>query len=68
MQFSISVIPDEIIKQYNLRELEHDGKVYIEIQKGMYSLPQAGILAHNLLIERLKEFGYYPVEFTLGLW
>ena len=41
MQLPISIIPDEIIEQYNLRELEHDGKVYIEIQKGMHGLPQA---------------------------
>jgi hypothetical protein len=34
----------------------------------MYGLPQAGILANNLLIERLDAFGYYPVEFTPGLW
>jgi hypothetical protein len=26
-----------------------DGKVYIEIQKGMYGLPQAGIVANELL-------------------
>jgi hypothetical protein len=68
MQLPISIIPDEIIEQYNLREIEHDGKVYIEIQKGMYGLPQAGILANNLLIERLDAFVYYPVEFTPGLW
>ena len=68
MQLPIGIIPDEIIDQYNLRELENDGKVYIEIQKGMYGLPQAGILANNLLIERLDAFGYYPVEFTPGLW
>jgi hypothetical protein len=68
MQLPINIIPDEIIMQYNLKELEHDGKVYIEIQKGMYGLPQAGILANNLLIERLDAFGYYPVEFTPGLW
>ena len=33
MQLPISVIPDEIIEQYNLQELEHDGKVYIKIKK-----------------------------------
>ena len=57
MQLPISIIPDEIIEQYNSQELEHDGKVYTEIKKGMYGLPQSGILANNLLIERLDTFG-----------
>jgi hypothetical protein len=34
----------------------------------MYGLPMAGILAHNLLKKRLSEAGYYPVQFTPGLW
>eukprot|EP00957_Ditylum_brightwellii_P035759 2711247-Ditylum_brightwellii.AAC.1 len=40
----------------------------MEIQKGMYGLPQAGILANKLLTERLAERGYYPVQHTPGLW
>jgi hypothetical protein len=39
----------EIINEYGLDELAVDSKVYIEIQKGVYSLPQAGILANELL-------------------
>ena len=34
----------------------------------MYSLPQSGKLAHNLLKKRLGEAGYFPVQFTLVLW
>jgi hypothetical protein len=33
-------------------ELAHDGRVYIEIQKGMYDLPQADTLANELLQQR----------------
>jgi hypothetical protein len=39
----------EIINEYGLDELAVDSKVYIEIQKGVYGLPQAGILANELL-------------------
>jgi hypothetical protein len=39
-------LPQETIKKYDLIKLSQDGKVYIEIQKGMYGLPQAGILAN----------------------
>jgi hypothetical protein len=43
-------LPQEVIDEYNLLDLAHDGRVYIiEIQKGMYGLPQAGILANELL-------------------
>jgi hypothetical protein len=42
--------------------------VYIEIQKGMYGLKQAGLLANQLLQTRLAPFGYYPARHTPGLW
>ena len=44
MRLHISLIPEEIIIKYNLRELAVDGWVHIEIQKGMYGLPQDDIL------------------------
>ena len=50
MKINIAQIPDEIISEYNLEEKVHTGGcVYIEIQKGMYGLPQAGMLANKLL-------------------
>ena len=50
MKIPIAQITDEIITEYNLRNKVHtDGAVYIEIQKGMYGLPQAGMLANKLL-------------------
>jgi hypothetical protein len=42
-------LPQEVINEYGINDLAVDGKVYIEIQKGMYGLPQAGILANELL-------------------
>jgi hypothetical protein len=42
--------------------------VYIEVQKGMYGLPQAGILANQLLAPRLAIHGYNQTKFTPGLW
>jgi hypothetical protein len=41
---------DNVIKHYYLTDLATpDGYVYCKIQKGMYSLPQAGIIAQQLL-------------------
>jgi hypothetical protein len=42
--------------------------VYIEVQKGMYGLPQAGILKNQLLSRHLASHGYYQTKFTPGLW
>jgi hypothetical protein len=50
VQIKINNVLGEIIKQYNLSEkMDKDGYLYIEVQKGMYGLPQAGILAQELL-------------------
>ena len=49
MRFKLTDIPDEIRRQYNLDALAVDGWVYVEIRKGMYGLPQVGILANKLL-------------------
>ena len=34
----------------------------------MYRLPQSGILANNLIAQRLSNHGYYQVKQTPGLW
>jgi hypothetical protein len=34
----------------------------------MYRLKQAGLLANQLLQNRLAPFGYYPARQTPGLW
>ena len=68
LRLSITIIPQEIIDQYTLLPLVRNGYVYIEIQRGMYGLPQAGILANNQLTERLEPKGYYQCRYTPGLW
>ena len=68
MRFNIDMIPEEIKQQYKLDALESNGWVYVEIRKGMYGLPQAGILANKLLKTRLEPHGYYECRHTPGLW
>jgi hypothetical protein len=68
MVINLSSLPQETIDKYNLIELAQDGKLYIEIQKGMYGLPQAGILANELLQRNLAKDGYRPTQHTHGLW
>eukprot|EP00957_Ditylum_brightwellii_P105961 8082745-Ditylum_brightwellii.AAC.1 len=52
MKLPIELIPEEIIAQYNLKEKTRKGWVYIRIEKGMYRLPQAGILANKQLTKK----------------
>jgi hypothetical protein len=68
MVINLSSLPQETIDKYGLLELSQDGKVYIEIQKGMYGLPQAGILANELFQRNLAKDGYRPMPHTHGLW
>jgi hypothetical protein len=68
MVINLASLPQETIKKYNLIELAQRGKVYIEIQKGMYGLPQAGILANELLQHNFAKDGYHPTTHTHGLW
>jgi hypothetical protein len=53
MVINLASLLQETIEKYDLKELAQDRKVYIEIQKGMYGLPQAGILANELLHRNL---------------
>ena len=68
VRIKISDIPAEFIKEYNLTGKDRDGWIYFEICQGWYGLPQAGILANNLLRIRLEAEGYYEAATTFGLW
>jgi hypothetical protein len=45
----LSRFPEEIVDKYNIKALDVDGWVHIEIRKGMYGLEQAGLLSNQLL-------------------
>jgi hypothetical protein len=68
MRMHLSIIPEDIIVHYGLRDKVLNGYVYIEIRKGMYGLPQAGILANKLLKKRLARHKYFEQPHTPGLW
>ena len=68
MRIPVTVIPPDIMEQYNLADLVEGGFVMVEIRKGIYGLPQAEILANDLLLIRLAGGGYYPAPHTPGLF
>ena len=68
MRIPMKDIPDVIIQQYKLNDIAHNGSVLVEIRKGMYGLPQAGIIAQERLIKHLAGYGYTPTTHTPGLY
>ena len=68
MKLQLDIIPEEIIQKYNLRNLSQKGFVYMETQKGMYGLTQAGKIANDKIKLNLANFGYKPAPITPGLW
>ncbi len=69
MRLSIAEMWDNVIERYNLRDkATPNGYIYCKIQKGMYGLPQAGIIAQQLLEEHLQKHGCRQSQTTPGLW
>jgi hypothetical protein len=69
IQIKISDIPDEVIREYKLREkATKNGSIYIRAKRGMYGLPQAGLLANKLLEICLNKHGYRQSKLVPGLW
>ena len=68
MRIQLRILPEEITKLCNLKEIaDADGFFCIEIQGGIYGLPQAGLLAFNYLVQHLAPCGHAPVQHTPGL-
>ena len=61
-------IPREFIDAYNLEPLFDDqGFMYVQIERGMYGLKQAGRIANDQLKKVLAPHGYCPCLNTPGL-
>ena len=68
MCIPIKLIPPDFIEEYQLCRKVHREHVYLEINKGMYGLLQAGKLTNTLLKKRLATCGYLECLHTPGLW
>ena len=68
LKLKLSDVPAEIIAEYGLRKkAREDDHIYVEIRKGTYDLPQAGLLAQELLEGRLNDEGYFQSTIVPGL-
>jgi hypothetical protein len=69
IRIKLTDIPDKVSKEYKLREIAtKNGSIYIRAKRGMYSLPQAELLANKLLKKRLNKHGYQQSKLVPGLW
>ena len=69
MQLRLADMPEDVIEHYQLADkATPECYVYCKMQKGMYGLPQARIIAQQLLEERLHKHGYHQSQTTPGLW
>ena len=69
MHLQLADMPKDIITHYRLNEIATpEGYIYCEIQKGMYRLPQAGIIAQQLLKEHLQKDSNRQSKTRPGLW
>jgi hypothetical protein len=56
--------PEDVLKKYDAHRLIKDNHVMAEIFKGIYRLPQAGILAQDRLVAHLEQHGYRQAKNT----
>ena len=69
MKLKLSDLPEDFVKLYNLAsKVDKNGFVSLEIRRGMYGLPQAGILSQQLLEKQLNNQGYSQDNLVPGLW
>ena len=69
MRIPLKIIPQEIIDTYDLKSLVDDQRwIYMRIEKGMFFLKQAGIIANQELVKHMAPFVYHLVKHTPCLW
>jgi hypothetical protein len=68
MVINLWSLPQKTIDKYDLIELSQNGEVYIEIQKGMYRLQQADILAVNTTGKAGAQIFHLPLGDDSSPW
>ena len=67
MRLKLAELLEDSVSKYKIQDkVTKDGYVYLEISKGMYGLPAAGILAQQLLEKRLNAKGYRKSTISPG--
>ena len=68
MKVPMKYFPQDITTKYNLEQLVNSRDyIFVKINKGMYGLKQAAILAFQQLSQRLKTAGYTQILRISGM-
>ena len=67
MRIHKKIIPQEVLDKYDIIFDDRDF-TYVEISRSMYGLKEAGVIAFDQLILKLKRFGYETMPYTPRLW
>ena len=63
LRVKLTNIPAKIINEYKLRKkVNKNGFVFIEVTKGKYGLPQAGLFANLLLEKKTQQTRLLPKQ------
>ena len=54
--------------KYKLKEKSHSEYIFTRVTKGMYGLPQSGLISHNGIVKHLEPYEYHYSSKTLVLW
>ena len=66
VRFNLSLIPPEIIEYYKLNDTVHNGFVYAKIKRTWYGLKEAGKIAHDNLVNHLKNLDMSKLKTPQG--
>ena len=64
LHIPLKFIPDDVLAKHSLGVYVADGAILFEVLKGMYGLPQAGLLAQQRLTKHLALSGYHEDAFV----
>jgi hypothetical protein len=68
-RMKLDLFPKDVIDEYDLRnKVDTNGNVHCKVQRKMYRLPQASIIAQELLETHLLKAGYTQLTITPGYW
>ena len=56
MRIHKKIIPQEVLDKYDII-FDNWDFTYVEIRRGMYGLKEAGVIAFDQIIRKLKRFG-----------
>lgn len=64
LRIASKFLPSTVIHQHDLQQFFHNNAILFQVNKGMYGLPQAGLLAQQRLITHLASEGYHQTDTT----